>query len=64
MSTRMNSHIVMCVSVCPKLTDPRKNVHKPHNHKTLQNEITYLIASVSEDALQRAMKNVFMYCEA
>jgi hypothetical protein len=64
MPRRMNSHIVVCIIVCSKAAYPRKNVHNPNIDKALQNEITHVTASASEDELQKAMKNVFMYCEA
>jgi hypothetical protein len=48
----------LCIIVCPKAAYPRKNVHNPNTIKALQNEITHLTASVSEDELQKATKTL------
>jgi succinate dehydrogenase/fumarate reductase-like Fe-S protein len=61
MPTGMSSNIAVCITVCPKAVDPRKNVHNTHANEALQNEITHLTASTDMDELQ---KNVFIYCEA
>jgi hypothetical protein len=38
--------------------------NNPHTTEALQNEITYVIASVTEDKFQNMYQNLFRQCEA
>jgi hypothetical protein len=59
MFTRMGSHMYRSLS-----ESSGSHVHNLNTDEAFKNETAHLTSSVSENVLQKASKNVFIYCEA